>query len=203
MSTGRQASFQSHLAQAGFSLLEALVIVAVIGVLVVIAIAAFSNMLRRHRLNTEAREILAAMSVARIKATSSNFNYKFTFDRVNNTYQISGDEPFGPNRLYNSAFDVNGNGTRDTDLVYKTPKRLEHSAFATTGVTDPLPSSINLSAVPANSVNVEFNPYGVVVSAANERCVVLQLGSDAQAICAETGGLLRLYRDVGGWGQLF
>ena len=202
-SKGRLTSFQSCLTFTGFSLLEALVIVAVIGVLVIIAIAAFGNMLRRHRVNIEAREVLAAMSIARVKATSANFNYTFTYDRVNNTYQVSGDEPLGPNRLYNAAFDANGNGTRDTDLVYKTPRRIEHSTFATTSVTNPLPSGVNASSIPANTVSVEFNPYGVVVSAANERCVVLQLGTETQAVCAETGGLLRLFRDDGGWAQLF
>jgi hypothetical protein len=62
---------------------------------------------------------------------------------------------------------------------------------------------VNLSSIPANTVNIEFNPYGVVVSPDTQRCVVLQLGSQTQAVCAETGGLLRLYRDDGGWSQLF
>ena len=196
-------SFPSLFAFRGFTLLEALVIVAIIGVLLLIAIAAFGGILRRHRLNVDAREVMAAMSIARIKATSANFSYTFTFDCVNNTYQVSGDEPFGPNKLYNAAFDANGNNVRDTDTVFKTTRRLQYSTFSTTGVTTPLPSGVDTSSVPGTTVSVVFNPYGVVTSADNERCVVLQLGKDSQAICAETGGLLRLYRDDGGWIPLF
>jgi Tfp pilus assembly protein FimT len=200
----RHPSFQPLPAFAGFTLLEALVIIAVIGVLVIIAIAAFGNILRRQKLSTEAREVLAAMSVARVKATSANFNYTFTFDRTNNSYQISGVEPFGPNRLYNAAFDANGNGAQDTDVVYRNPRQLQYTTFTTTSVPDPLPSGVSAGSVPANTVSVVFNPYGVVVSADNERCVVLKLGSDSQAVCAETGGLLRLYRGEGSnWVPVF
>jgi Tfp pilus assembly protein FimT len=183
--------------------LEALVIVAIIGVIVIIAIAAFGGMLRRYRLNKDAREVMAAMSVARIKATSANFNYKFTFDLSTNSYQVTGDEPLGPNRAYNAAYDANGNGVRDTDTVFKTTRSLQYSTFSVNGITNPLPNGIDPSTVPTTTVSVEFNPYGVVVSANNERCVVLKIGSDAQAVCAETGGLLRLYRDDSGWAQLF
>jgi prepilin-type N-terminal cleavage/methylation domain-containing protein len=200
----RFASFQACPAFAGFTLMEALVVIAVIGVLAIIAIAAFGNILRRQKLNTEAREVLAAMSVARVKATSANFNYTFTFDRISNSYQISGVEPLGPDRLSNAAFDANGNGVQDTDLVYKNPRQLQYTTFTTTSVPDPLPSGVSPGSVPANTVSVVFNSYGVVISGDNERCVVLKLGSDSQAVCAETGGILRLYRGEGSsWVPIF
>ena len=80
----------------GFSLIETLVVIAVLGILVAISIPALGRYYQEYRLNTVAREIKANIQFARLKAITSNFNVVFTYNLGSggtpDTYQISGDE---------------------------------------------------------------------------------------------------------------
>ena len=193
--------------QRGFTLLEALVVIALIALLTTMTIPALGRMLREYRLNAETREVLAAMTVARMKATSSNFNYTFSYDTVANRYQVSGAEPAAPDGKWYPWYDANSNGVRDTDVVYTNGGvKLRDSFFQLSGVPNPLPSGQDPAAVTATTLNITYTPNGILINTADaERCVVLQNNAGMmETVCAEPGGVTRVYRaDSGNWKRIY
>lgn len=182
----------------GFSLVEALVIVSITGFLALISIPALSSRTAEYRLTRTSREIMANIQLARMKSVSNNFNYKFQFDRTNspNTYQISGAEVVGPDGVFHTWNDANGNGVHDTHSVYGAPIELMYGNFETAGITT-LPTG-DAVGTPPNAISITFEPDGTIdtsTTATNYRCIVLQnVGKIAQAVCVQNSGSVRLYK---------
>ncbi len=70
--------------EAGFTLAEMLIVIAVGGILTAIAIPAFMSWAPKYRVNGAARQVFSEMMAARAKAISENNNYVITFDTANN-----------------------------------------------------------------------------------------------------------------------
>jgi type IV fimbrial biogenesis protein FimT len=62
---------------AGFTLLELMTSVAVLGVLSAVAVPSFTNMINRNRLASQSNELLSAIQFARIEAIRSNARITF------------------------------------------------------------------------------------------------------------------------------
>ena len=190
----------------GFSLLEALVIVAVLGAILAGGIPTFYRSLQKYRLEGEARQILGTVALTRLRATSSNFIYSFQYNRSNNSYLASGTEPSAPDGNWYPAYcDLNGNGVQDTDSLNRTAVALQYGKFDTTGLFTVLPSGADPDDVPADQITMMFGRNGTLVNTpAEERCVVLQNTYQMKrAICVEPGGIIRLYNgDEGAWVQI-
>ena len=58
--------------QSGFTLLEVLVVVAVVGILLMITAPAFLNMINRFKLTGTAREVTSLMQAARLESIKLN-----------------------------------------------------------------------------------------------------------------------------------
>jgi len=67
-------------ADAGFTVLELLVVIGVAMVLMGIAVPSFSSWLPTLRLSAAARQVFADLRVARMKAISQNTNFQLTFN---------------------------------------------------------------------------------------------------------------------------
>ena len=63
---------------AGFSIIEIMVAIAVGGILTTIAIPSFNNMREAYRLRTATYEVFAALQRARSEAVKKNNNYRFS-----------------------------------------------------------------------------------------------------------------------------
>lgn len=76
--------------RSGFSLVELVVTLVIIGVATAIAVPRISNSIQRNRLNAAARRIAADLNMvqARANITSSTLTVTFTF--ASSSYQISG-----------------------------------------------------------------------------------------------------------------
>jgi prepilin-type N-terminal cleavage/methylation domain-containing protein len=96
----------------GFSLIELLILIAILGVLAAIAIPGFSVLLPDYRLRTAARDLQSNMQLAKIGAIKANSNWAIVFD-----------PGVTPGRYYLCS-DPGGNGTWEgpgsDDTVEKT-----------------------------------------------------------------------------------
>jgi len=72
--------------QSGFTLLEVLVVVAVVGILLMITAPAFLNMINRYKLTGTAREVAALMQAARLESIKMSSTAQVSFDSVTNSF---------------------------------------------------------------------------------------------------------------------
>ena len=82
----------------GFSLVELMIIIAVIGVLASTAVPSILNWLPGYRLRTAADDLFSRLQQAKIQSARLDSEVAVSFNRAANTYQvISG----GPDRIFN------------------------------------------------------------------------------------------------------
>jgi len=75
----------------GFTMIELLIVVAIIAVTAAIAIPNIISWIPTMRVNSAARDIVSEMQLARMKAVSERNNYVITFDTSTNQYSIYDD----------------------------------------------------------------------------------------------------------------
>jgi len=72
----------------GFTLLEVMIVVVIIGVMALIAIPNFLTWMAHFRLKGAARDIATAMHLAKMKAISQGVEYRVLFDLDNETFRL-------------------------------------------------------------------------------------------------------------------
>lgn len=98
----------------GLTLLEVMVVVAIIGIIVAIAVPSFSTILEKQRIKGAAEAVLADLRWARAEAIKRNKKVRVTFTTGSSwSYTINGD-PTGVNTLLKT---VNGSDFPSTTLA--------------------------------------------------------------------------------------
>ena len=122
---------------AGFTMIEVIIVIAVIGVATVVAVPAYLSMLPDIRLNGAVRDLKSDLNLAKQRAIRENGQMAVKFDAVNNQYTIFLDNGVGGG----IAGDFNRNGTESVLKTVGMPEGVTMSAvsFATVGTTPSLP----------------------------------------------------------------
>jgi len=190
----------------GFTLMEALIVIAVLGVLLSITIAAFSRYLAESRLTSDTRRVAQAIMVARMKAVSTNMDYTFHMDAAvsPNAFQITGTNDTNGNSTLDPWEDVNGNGAIVTDTVYASAQKLDPPLIDHQGLsTFPLGLTSSQVMNTGTTMDLVFNGHGVTKGGAPAiHCIVLQYNGNSQAITFDETGRVRMFKYIGGWKEL-
>lgn len=96
----------------GFTIVELMTIIAVLGIIGSIAIPAFRDYIPRMRLRRARDEVLATLRFARIKALSERQTYQVIFERATNSYRV---EPGGNSVPLPLGVSI----TNSTDITYE------------------------------------------------------------------------------------
>lgn len=77
--------------QGGFTLAETVMVLAVMGILMVVAIPNFSKWKEKHEINGQAQKVYFDLMLARTSAVRNNNNVRVTFNTTSHTYTVHND----------------------------------------------------------------------------------------------------------------
>jgi prepilin-type N-terminal cleavage/methylation domain-containing protein len=80
--------FLKRRSSTGFTLIELMIILFILGILMAIAIPSFSSWLPEYRLKRAVRELYSNMQFAKMKAISAHETYRLTFNYTGNSYML-------------------------------------------------------------------------------------------------------------------
>ena len=136
--------------QAGFTLMELMIVMAIAAVISAISIPNLIGWFPKHRLAVAARDMVSTFQMARLKAIKGNTDIVVSFNLGNNTYTVFQDDGQG-------SVDADGNGILDGALNY-IPDGTERVY-----VTRSMPSGIRITSAAFGSppsTSVRFNRRG-------------------------------------------
>jgi prepilin-type N-terminal cleavage/methylation domain-containing protein len=135
-------------ADQGFTLLEVLVVMAIMAVLSAIAIPGFSRWLPNYRLKGAARDLYSNIQLAKMGAVKENGEWAVVFNTAGNSYQIvSG----GADRTYSTTAD---------NVVQKTVSLSDYGSGVSFGAGSSHPPVISGEVTAGSSNPVIFNSRG-------------------------------------------
>jgi Tfp pilus assembly protein FimT len=162
-----------RLNQIGFSVVEVLVVSAIIGIVCIIAVPNMSVMMNSNQLKSAANDLASALQLARATAISQNANSVITFDIANQSYIIFSD---------NGA----GGGTANDGVKSGTEPTIK-----TINIRNEYSNQVTMS-TPSFGVTNYFNSQGICSQSGS---ITLQNSSgDSRQIVIAQGGSIKVVK---------
>ena len=168
-------NFRQARNESGFTIMDALIVVAIIGVLSAIAIPKMVSQRRLFRTSAVSRELGAQMRYARQRAMSSRQAYTFQYDQTNNLIRIIGPIPSGPAAIADLSYPNNSGssvvlsipitgGLPSSELSEGIPTTSTGlPAGAPTIPTGALGDGVSRTTLTSGRLNITFQPDGSVI----------------------------------------
>lgn len=192
--------FKQYKKKSGFTLIELVIVIAVIGVLSTIAIPNFMSWRTNMYVKAAARDLYSSMQNARMIAIKTNSTIAIIFDTINSRYYLC-DDP-GADTVWNGTNDNIGTGDnniiRTYDLTsYKSGVHYGHGNISG--------NSVGGGAFPADGISypnsfLSINSQGVSNNLSGYVYVTNRDGNRAYAVGTLTSGVVKLLKwDGGNW----
>jgi len=133
--------------QKGFTLIEMLTVVAIMGIILAMVAPNFSKWVEKHQINGQAQKVYFDLMLARTVAVKNNNDVRVVFDSNADTYKVHDD--------------TNGDGVEDSGEALKTITLEENVPFAyNTGITDIDGNTVTAAVSFGGSQTVTFDSRG-------------------------------------------
>ncbi len=195
---------RAKLVPKGFSLLELVIVMAIVFTLATMAVPQFMKAINNYRVNNEGRQLQALATRAHVQAAANNTRYRVQINTVNRTYTLQ----FCADAV---ATRVNPCVTWTTDATTGTITMNPIISFSTTGLTvaPPITCTTPPCVTVTQATEMTFNSRGLLFdetanAPANNRCFYLA-GTNSQniAVCTVlTGRSVAYVLNAGAWVEL-
>lgn len=177
----------------GFTLIELVLVVAIVGAMSIMAFPTFSGWIARARLRDAARTVYSDMQLARIKAIETGAQWRVLFDPDAGTYTVVNP---GPDMIVGTTA---GDSPQDDDIIEKTVNIFETRKGIVFGTDQ---GSIPGASEPADGVSFNGNRVTFLPIGAADRGGTIYLKNERSetfaVVLSFNNARLRLIRNYGG-----
>ena len=153
--SGREKGSMNH--QKGFTMLEGVMVFAIIAIVAAIAVPQFRKMAINGNLKAAAKDIMSDFASMRERAISGNQNYSIVFDQGNNRYTVPGlANPKSP-AYFSSDIGITGVSFGASPLIFQTRGTISPPGTNTITLTNGRGSTATITVLTAGRIYVQYS----------------------------------------------